>query len=38
MPYMTVTINDIFTVTDKFITVKRIILMIEIYIFTPERI
>ena len=38
MPKMTVTITDIFTVLDKFITLKIIIIMIEICIFAPERI
>ena len=38
MPKMTVTITDIFTFPDKLITVKRIILIIEICIFALERI
>ena len=29
MPQMTITTTNIFTISDKFITVKRIILMIE---------
>ena len=38
IPYINVSITDIFTVPDKLITVKRIIIMIEICIFAPERI
>ena len=38
MPKMTITITNIFTVPDKFITLKMIILMIDMCIFTPERI
>ena len=38
MPYITVTITDIFTVPDKLITVKMIIIMIEICILFLERI
>ena len=38
MPYMTITITDIFTVPNEFITVKSMNLIIEIYIFAPEHI
>ena len=38
MPQMTITITNIFTVPDKFITAKSIIIMIGICIFAPERI
>ena len=35
---MTITITNIFTVTDKCITVKKIVLMIKVCIFAPKRI
>ena len=35
---MTVTITNIFNVPDKFITVKMMIIMIEVCILDPERI
>ena len=38
MPYMNVTITDIFTFPDKFITVKIIIFILENFIFAPEHI
>ena len=38
MPQMTISITNIFNAPNKFITVKRIILLIELFIFTPKRI
>ena len=38
MPQMTITTTNIFTTPDKFVTVKSIILVIKISIFTPKRI
>ena len=38
MPQMTITITNIFTVLDKSITAKNIVLMIEFHIFSPKSI
>ena len=38
MPYITVTITNIFTIPYQFITFKRIIILIEICKLAPERI
>ena len=36
MPQMNITITNIFTTPDKFVTVKSINILIEISIFTPK--
>ena len=38
MPWMTITVTNIFTTQDELITVKRIIIMIGISLFTTKGI